>query len=421
MRVLHVIPRYAPARGGAEAHMAEFSRRLAAHGHEVTVATTDAQSIEALWMAGQPRLEQQEEMIDGVRVLRFPIEPLPFSALSFAAIRRLLWLLSRLAAPIPLLWRLARYAPRVPALWHWVENTEERFDLVAGMGIAFESIVAAGLRYALQWERPHLIYPLTHLGAGDRPGQDGLSAFYTMRHQVALVRQSTVAFMQTASEQAYYRQHGLPLSRLPVIGSGVTPEEVLGGRAAAVREKYQVRGPIILSLGAMSYDKGTFHLVEAVQQLWQRGVDVELFLAGAILETFRQHLAQLPAAARDRLHVLGPVDEQEKKDLLAACDLFVLPSRTDSFGIVYLEAWLYRKPVIGANSWGVCDVITDGSDGLLVPFANVHALSSAIEQLLADPDMAAAMGAAGERKVYDQHQWPAKFEQAHAIYKQAVQ
>ena len=44
-------------------------------------------------------------------------------------------------------------------------------------------------------------------------------------------------------------------------------------------------------------------------------------------------------------------------------------SCTDSFGIVYLEAWLYRKPVIGARTWGVTDVIADGKDGLLVAAA----------------------------------------------------
>jgi len=103
------------------------------------------------------------------------------------------------------------------------------------------------------------------------------------------------------------------------------------------------------------------------------------------------------------------VSEQHKRDLLAAVDIFAMPSRTDSFGIVYLEAWLYGKPVIGARVWGVSDVIRDGENGLLVPFADVPDLERALRLLLDQPDLAASMGARGCRWACQEHSWDAKY------------
>lgn len=396
--------------------MAEISQRLAAAGHQVMVATTDALSIEALWDDREARVEKVREECAGVQVVRFPVQHLPVSTLSYAAVRRLLWLMSRFSAPTALMMKIARFTPRVPALWKWLDTTKQRFDLVAGMSITFEPLMAAGLRFAREHDIPFVAYPLTHLGAGLRPGEDSLSAFYTMRHQVALVRSSDVAAMQTPSERTFYEGQGMPASRLPVIGPGVTPSELLGGRAESKREEYGVKDPVILSLGTMSYDKGTVHLVEAMQELWRRGERWKLFLAGAPTAPFRRFVADLPPSVRRFIHLLGPVSEEEKRDLLAVSDVFVMPSRTDSFGIVYLEAWLYGKPVIAADTWGVKDVVAHGEDGWLVPFGDVRALAERISHVLAHPGEAKAMGLRGSRKVYQQHTWAHKYAQVEEIY-----
>ena len=281
--------------------------------------------------------------------------------------------------------RLARFTPWVPDLWRWLATTDEAFDLVAGMTICFEPLVEAGLRFAERRGIPFVVYPLTHLGAGRAPGINALSSFYTMRHQIALIRASSAAAMQTRSEQTFYAAAGIPSERLPISGPGIAPASTLGGDGARFLQEHGITGPLIISVSAMSYDKGTIHLVEAVRQLWAAGRQVELALAGALLEPFRRYLDGLPAADRQRLRVLGPIDDQQKRDLFAAADIFAMPSRTDSFGITYLEAWLYRKPVIAARTWGVTDVVTDGQDGLLVPFGDAPALAAALAALLDDP------------------------------------
>jgi glycosyltransferase involved in cell wall biosynthesis len=73
--------------------------------------------------------------------------------------------------------------------------------------------------------------------------------------------------------------------------------------------------------------------------------------------------------------------------------------------------------VIGAQAWGIGDVIRHELDGLLVPFGNVVALSAAIDRLLASPDERLAMGDSGRRKVYAAHTWKHSYAATRELYR----
>jgi glycosyltransferase involved in cell wall biosynthesis len=322
--------------------------------------------------------------------------------------------------PTELMIQLAKFTPWVPGLWEWVETTQIKYDLVGGMTIVFESLLAAGLKLARRWNIPFVSYPLTHLGSGSEPAQDKLSRFYTMEHQVDLVLKSDAIISQTRTEKEFYESKGYDPQKISVAGPGVTPDEIIGGNAQAFRERYGISAPIIIAIGAMSYEKGTVHTVEAVRQLWQAGCSVELVLIGAELNRFKNYLARLPATDRKRIRILGVIDEKEKRDALAAASVLSMPSRSDSFGIVFLEAWLYGLPVIGARTWGVNDIVVDGYDGFLVPFGDVSTLTNVLTYILDHPETAAAMGERGRQKVYDQHTWARKNKLVEEVYQNLV-
>jgi glycogen(starch) synthase len=421
MRILHIIQRYYPAPGGAEHHLGAISNYLAAAGHEVVVATTDALDFELFWEPSRRRITERQAIHKGVRIVRFPVRHLPLSQLAYPGIRRLLWLLSMVRpVPVGLMNRLAAYTPWVPGLWRWLATCDEPFDLVAGMTIVFEPLVAAGQALARRRSIPYACYPLTHLGAGPRPAADALSRFYTMRHQIALVKASDLVIAQTPAEVSFYEEHGLAAERQIAVGPGVSPTDVLGGDGQRFRSQYSLSGPMVLVLGSLSHDKGTVHMVQAVRKLWAAGELVELVLVGAVMSEFNAYLRKLPAADRERIRLLGPVDDTVKRDALAAAAVLAMPSRTDSFGITFLEAWLYGIPVIGARTWGVMDVIEDGKDGILVPFGDVAGLSRAIRYLIGHPEEAAAMGERGRRKVYAQHTWERKCQVVSDAYRRLV-
>lgn len=422
MRLLHLTPRYWPAVGGGENVLQEISTRFVADGHAVTIATTDALDFDLLWNAHRRRLPDLEAEHAGVRVRRFPVRHWPFTPYSYILWRFYVLRLLEAVPITPLAWlkQAARFTPWVPQLWHWVETTSERFDLVMGTTVLYEPLLWAGMRLARRQGIPFIVCPFTHLGAGSQPGRDTISRFYTMRQQVGVVCASDAVVAQTESERDFYIVQGMSPAKIMVAGPGINPADVLGGDGLRFRDRHQLRGPLVAFLATLTPDKGAIHLVEAVRGLWRAGREVELIMAGAVTTAFQHYLNRLPEIDRRRLRVLGPISEADKKDLLAACDVFAMPSRTDSFGITYLEAWLYGKPVIGARAWGIGDVIADGQDGVLVPFGCIDDLAQTMARLLDAPDQRQAMGAAGRHKVLSRHLWSAKYALWRDLYQQVA-
>jgi glycosyltransferase involved in cell wall biosynthesis len=180
---------------------------------------------------------------------------------------------------------------------------------------------------------------------------------------------------------------------------------VVGGDAGRLRQRLGLVGPIVCAIGAMHHDKGTPHLVEAMERLWHRGSDATLVLAGPSMDSFSAFMAGRSEATRERTRVLGYVSDEEKRDLLAAADVFAMPSRTDSFGIAFLEAWLNGCPVIAAAAGGVPDVVEHNLGGLIVPFGGIDELASAIQLLLTDRALAARLADHGARQTRAHHTW----------------
>jgi len=228
--------------------------------------------------------------------------------------------------------------------------------------------------------------------------------------------EADAVFVQTDLERDFLAQKGVPLEKMVKTSIGVNIDEVLGGDAGRFRNKYEIDGPIVFYVGVTAYDKGTVHLVDAMRNLWQQGLEATLVLAGPTMDHFMKYYESLPDQDRRRCKVLGFIPEEDKKDLFAAGDVFVMPSRTDSFGIVFLEAWLYNKPVIGADAGGVPEVIDNNQNGFLVKFGDVSSLADRISILLQDRKLASRMGLAGERKVRENYLWDIVYERIHRVY-----
>ncbi len=423
MRVLHVIQRYWPFQGGSEGYFQELSERLAARGDDVTVFTTDAWDLEHFWAAGKRRVPAPpEECHNGVRIRRFPVRRPPLPPLYFRVLRRLMAEGSDLSRRLPgnltpLLFLGSRFSPWVPALDAALAALPpDAFDLVHSANITLEGPILAAARYARRARIPALITPFVHLG---EPGDRRILRYYTMRHQVALLRRATRVIVQTGLEADALVAAGVTPRRIARVGVGVDPAHVLGGDAARFRARHDLAPdvPLVLFVGALARDKGVLTLLGAMHRLWVAGSPARLVLIGSTaLAEFEAAYARLAPADRARVLLLGFVPDEEKRDAFAACTVFAMPSCTDTFGIVYLEAWLYGKPVIGAQAGGVPEVIADGQTGYLIPFGDDAALAARLTALLADPALAGRLGAAGRSGVLAHHTWDRKIAHLLAIY-----
>jgi glycosyltransferase involved in cell wall biosynthesis len=226
-----------------------------------------------------------------------------------------------------------------------------------------------------------------------------------MRHQLNLLHEARGVLAQTPSERAFLLEHGLTADRICLVSPGVDPAAARRANGQRLRRKYNVTGPMILSLGVLGPDKGTPHLLAAAQRLWEEDRHLTVVLLGPRQDSVRRSLALLPEQARAFCRYLGEVPEEEKWDAMDAAGVVAMPSRTESFGIVFLEAWACGKPVIGARAGAVPDVIRDGVDGLLVEFGDIAGLAEALRKLLDDPALSADMGRRGREKVHQTYTW----------------
>lgn len=417
MHALHIIQRYYPYTGGSEQVCQVLSERLAAEGQRVSVWTTNAWDLDHFWASGRRIVHSPMEWHNGVDIRRFPVERVPGPAIVYPIIRRLMVELSRTPGSTGLLHRMATITPRVPSMIRALETTPERFDVVHSANITLDFTIEPALRFARARGIPHILTPYVHLGV---PGDRSLVRYYTMRHQIDLMKRSDRVIVQTQLEEDFLADCGVPRAIMRRIGVGVEPDAVLGGDAQRFRAETGIDGPFVLSVGTLARDKGTLDLIAAMQLLWAQGRSEALVLIGSPMAHFEGAFAALPPATQARVHLFARATEQRKSDALAAASVFAMPSRTDTFGIVYLEAWLYELPVIGAWAGGVPDVIDDGATGYLVPYAAPDVLAHRIATLLDNPELARQLGAAGRRYTLQHLTWQRKYAQFRAVYAELV-
>ncbi|HUA74457.1 MAG TPA: glycosyltransferase family 4 protein [Solirubrobacteraceae bacterium] len=123
---------------------------------------------------------------------------------------------------------------------------------------------------------------------------------------------------------------------------------------------------------------------------------------------------------------LGAVSDEERNLWLRRARLVAMPSRLpaggfagEGFGIVYLEAGAYGKPVVAGDVGGALDAVRDGETGLLVDPADPLALAQAIARLLADPGLASRLGANGRANALA-HTWPHVADRVEAVLLDAL-
>ncbi len=406
MRCAHFIHRYWPARGGSEKFFEEISERLAADGNEVSVFTTEAIDIQHYWLPGKETSEVERETRNGVDIRRFKVHKLPKHPQALRILGKVPGQLPKSFFSFP--------SPLVPDMLR-LARSDEPFDIVHATALPYDSILYSAYVAARRRQVPLVYSPFFHLGEEDN--QD-VRKHYTRPHQLKMVKSADKVLVQTDIERDFLLSEGLDSSKMLKLGMGINPSELEGGDGAAFREKFSLQGPIVCYIGPKTYDKGTFHLVRAMQKLWEAGDPSTLVMAGTNIEDFTRYLGKLPAKVKDNCLMLDYIGDEDKRGLLDACTLLVLPSRSDSFGIVFLEAWFYGKPVVGANAGGIPGLVRDGVDGLLVPFGDVRELAASIRKILLDHEYASELGTAGRERVLAEFTWDEKYAVVKRLYEE---
>lgn len=404
LRIVLVCQTYFPAVDGTAVLIQNLAESFSRRGDEVHVVTSRATGPEGFRTFHRSDVNAPDvEILAGVVVHRL------------ASRRRL----SALLRPVQSLARRAR----VPgAMW---------------LGDLYIGPVLVGLRSVLDRIHPDAVYasafPYLHM---QRVVQWGRSrgtavvlhgAIHPDHHWAfdrpgirRACRRAAGFAANTEFERRHVEEFGVEPGRVAVVGVGVDPNLTrLAGRAPG-ESLDEIRPPRILYFGHLSRRKGLGTVIAALPSIWAEHPDTEVTIAGKTTED-ADALKREANAIQDG-HSLtwhANVTETRKAQLLAATDVVLYPSPAESFGIVFLEAWVFAVPVIGARAGAVPDVIDEGVTGMLVTPGSGPELAGAVNQLINDPELRRSMGSAGRERVMSDNTWVAVAERAHLLVERA--
>jgi len=396
VNVLMTITAYPPSVGGAQIHTHRLAVELARRNAVRVLSHWDSNRTD--WLRGTTINAPGEDLdyvLEGIAVRRMGFTwqermvKLPFAAAYYPLMDACLPVLAH------------QLIPRL-------ENFGAGVNVVHNVRVGREPLSYASCEYARKHDLPFILTPLHH------PRWEG----WLHRHYQRLYRTADAVITLTNAEKQVLCGLGVDDSRVHVTGIGPVLAEQ--GDGEAFRACHGLGDhPLILFLGQKYEYKGVKRLLNAAGQVWKTHPEV----CFGFLGPDTPFSASLFTEIKDpRLLVMGSVDLQTKTDALAACDIFCLPSSQESFGGVYVEAWMMGKPVVGCSIPAVTEVIRDGVDGLLVaPQSSVdeHELAERLVWLLEHPGERAQMGAAGKLRAQHYFSWDGFAQKVEAAYIQA--
>ena len=287
------------------------------------------------------------------------------------------------------LWQLFYFAEAV-VLWNECRKQGIRHIHVHLANAAADiALLAARIGSAVEPERPWSWSFTMH----------GPTEFHDLRHFRLAEKVESAGFVVCISDFARSQLMAVTdparWDRLHVVHVGIPIEQFTRARdrnGAGHR-------PVILYIGRLVPEKGQTVLLEAVARLTERGIDVELQLAGegALRPELERSATRLDIA--DRVTFLGAVGQEELRELYEAASIFCLPSFAEGVPVVLMEAMAMGLPVVTTRIAGIPELVEHERSGILVAPGRADELTDSLAGLLEEPGLRENLGANGRRAV----------------------
>jgi glycosyltransferase involved in cell wall biosynthesis len=259
-------------------------------------------------------------------------------------------------------------------------------DIVHVIGTRWELLGIAAWAIARRREAAFTISPTLH------PGTWGDSVL-----DAALYKAADGVIALTSAEAAHLHRLGVPSEGIAV--SGLGPSSPIGGDGQRFRRTHAVGDrPMILFVGRRQRYKGYHALCGAMAETAERFPDALLVVVGAETEPL------FPTVPPKRFLDLGECSDETKADALAACDVFCMPSEDESFGMAYVEAWAYGKPVVAGPAPAAREIVAASGGGVCVE-NEPASIADGLKRLLGDPALRQRLGTEGHRYQQCEFQW----------------
>jgi len=243
-------------------------------------------------------------------------------------------------------------------------------------------------------------------------------ALYLALERLAARRTDCLVAVSHAEAELAVAGRVLPAKRVAVIENGVDPESAAApAEGRYVREELGIpaEAPVVLFVGRLCDQKAPEVLVDAAARVLSAHPEAVFLLAGD--GPLREQVAgqAVRAGCEESVRTLGHRDDAPR--LYAAASIFALPSRWEGLPYALLDAMNAGVPAIVSDIPPLREVVRDGETGLLAPTDDPVALAGALARLLAEPEAARALGAAGQAHVREHYALARQIDQLARLYR----
>lgn len=216
--------------------------------------------------------------------------------------------------------------------------------------------------------------------------------------------------------------YGIKKERIEIIPLGILAPKlhVLTSRNIG-RKKLK-----ILYVSRLENRKGTLMLLQSIPKVTSVFSDIEFIFVGKDRPhapgnlTFKEYFEKQFPQYRSQVIFLGYLSEDKLEKYYSECDIFVVPSFYESFGLIYVEAMFYGKPIVACRAGGIPEVIEDGKTGILVEPNNVQALSDAILTLCENQLLREEMGKNAKNAAFKRFHYMIMAERTALLYNRVI-
>ena len=412
MKILHVLHNYFPSIGGTQI----LFQNIAEH---CVKDYDDAVEIFATNSLYGPTKRQFKlvipsfEIINGVNVKRFNFYRfhLPF----FRMVTRLFMFLN---IDVPYTFFKLIYGPWSPSLIAAIKQTDA--DIIVASPISSYSYISYSLfRSKLKNPKPFVIQGAIHF-------KEDENVEVIPKQILAAIKKCDYYISNTDFEKQRLIELGIDGNNIVSIGPGVNERIFENGDARYYRELLNIEDDEILVayMGRIESTKSIDTLLKATQLVLEKNSKVKLVIAGyesLYFEELKKVVAIFSKEEQHKIQFVTNLDTQQKINLYHAIDVLVLPSISESFGMVFLEAWACKKPVIGTNIGAIRCIVDHEKNGLLVKPLSVNELSDALIKLAADKDLRVQLGLNGYQKLIGNYTWDIVTKKYRDTYLKAIE
>ena len=401
MRILFPVPAYKPAWriGGPVASISGTAEALAKKGHEMLVYTTNSNVTEDLDVPLDRAVD-----VNGVEVWYFKREEPLQKYLPFVSY------FSRSMG--------YTYAPKMKAA---LQRVMPSVDVVHTQ-MPFVYPTYAGARAALAAHKPLFYNQRGNFNPIHLQFRAAKKKLYISLVEKPVMKRATTLIALTEAERAGYRALGIT-TPCAIVPNGVAIPADRPGAARNVRQRYGIDddAEVVLFLGRLHPVKGAEKLIDVFVHIAAQHPRAVLVMAGpdewSLEEQWRARANELGVAGR--IHFPGMITGDDKADMLARADLFVLPSTGEGFSNAVLEAMASGTAVMLSPHCNFPEVAAAGA-GVIVE-NDVPAITAGLSRLLAQPARLRAMGETARRFVMEHYSWDVITDRLLEVYAEGIE